>query len=62
MKSVWGRPTGSGMAPTVLLLCLAAVIALAGCGGEQTAPVADTPVPCGNHCCVRSGYGGQCRC
>ena len=47
MKSLWGRPTGSGKASAVLLLCLSAGIALAGCGGEQTAPVADTPVPVG---------------
>ena len=29
----------------MLLLCLSAVIALAASGGEQAAPVADTPVP-----------------
>ena len=47
MKSLWGRPTGSGKASAVLLLCLSAVIALAGCGGEQTSPAADTPGPVG---------------
>ena len=45
MKLTWGMPTGTGMASAVLLLCLSAVIALAACGGEQAAPVADTPVP-----------------
>ena len=45
MKLTWGMPTGTGMASAVLLLCLSAVIALAACGGEQAAPLADTPVP-----------------
>ena len=61
MKSLWGRPTGSGKASAVLLLCLSAVIALAGCGGEQTSPAADTPGPCGTHGRVRTVCDGQCR-
>ena len=35
------------MAATVLLLFLSAVIVMVACGGEQTAPVADPPVPVG---------------
>ena len=34
MKSIWGRPTGTGMASTALLLCLALLSVLAACGGE----------------------------
>ena len=45
MELTWGMPTGTGMASAMLLLCLSAVIALAACGGERAAPVADTPVP-----------------
>ena len=45
MKMFWVRLTGTGLASTVLLLCMSAVIALAACGGEQAAPVAATAVP-----------------
>ena len=46
MKSIRGRPTGTGMAAAVLLLlCLSAVIALTACGGEQTSPVVATTAP-----------------
>ena len=45
MKTFWVRLTGTGLASTVLLLCLSAVIALAACGGEQAAPAAATAVP-----------------
>ena len=44
MKSFWGMQTGTGMA-SMLLLFLAVLGALAACGGEQTSPAADTPVP-----------------
>ena len=44
MASLRGRRTGTGMASAALLLCLAVLTALAACGGEQAAPVADTPV------------------
>ena len=45
MKSIRGRPTGTGMASAVLLLCLAVLSALAACGGEQTSPTVATAVP-----------------
>ena len=44
MESLQGRRTGTGIAWTALLLCLAVLTGLAACGGDQAAPVGDTPV------------------